>query len=200
MSSGDKWVDGQNLEAVARFVGLEGTGHVPLPPEVLHRRLLVILDIARSCVRQIPPQRLLQNATHNRKRDLRLLSHHLFRIAEAFLEVAIDGVTYTRGMAAEQLGDDGTFTTGTEIAAYGDSVIARLERWWETLEDRTCQREVDTFYGRISLHRMLERTTWHPAQHTRQLIDVLEGFGIALDKRLTPEILAGLPMPERLWE
>jgi hypothetical protein len=50
------------------------------------------------------------------------------------------------------------------------------------------------------LHQLLERSTWHPAQHARQLMAVLEGFGIAPDGPLSAEDLAGLPLPERLWE
>ncbi|HEX9673735.1 MAG TPA: hypothetical protein VGA12_09905 [Burkholderiales bacterium] len=48
--------------------------------------------------------------------------------------------------------------------------------------------------------RRFERSTWHSAQHARQLIHVLERFGIEPDGRLTAEDLAGLPLPERLFE
>ena len=47
---------------------------------------------------------------------------------------------------------------------------------------------------------VFERSTWHSAQHARQLIHVLERFGIEPDGRLTAEDLAGLPLPERLFE
>jgi hypothetical protein len=39
-----------------------------------------------------------------------------------------------------------------------------------------------------------------PQRHARQLIHVLERFGIEPDGRLTPQELAGLPLPERLFE
>jgi hypothetical protein len=51
-----------------------------------------------------------------------------------------------------------------------------------------------------SMHQLFERTTWHSAQHARQLAAVLERFGIEPNVRLTPDDLAGLPLPERLWE
>ncbi len=47
---------------------------------------------------------------------------------------------------------------------------------------------------------VFERSTWHSAQHSRQLAHVLERMGITPDKKLTPEDLAGLPLPERLFE
>jgi hypothetical protein len=59
---------------------------------------------------------------------------------------------------------------------------------------------VKTFFGPQALHMLYERSTWHSAQHTRQLAAVLERFDIKPDHPLTPEDLAGLPLPERLWE
>jgi hypothetical protein len=47
---------------------------------------------------------------------------------------------------------------------------------------------------------LLERCTWHSAQHARQIIAVLEGFGIRPDEPLTEKDYAGLPMPKGLWE
>ena len=50
------------------------------------------------------------------------------------------------------------------------------------------------------MHQLFERSTWHSAQHARQLIAVLERFGIEPDDPLTADDLAGLPLPERIWE
>jgi len=50
------------------------------------------------------------------------------------------------------------------------------------------------------LHQLFERSTWHSAQHTRQLIAILERFGIEPNQPLATEDLAGLPLPEGLWE
>jgi hypothetical protein len=59
---------------------------------------------------------------------------------------------------------------------------------------------VPTSYGTQELHEVFERSTWHSAQHVRQLADVLDRFGIAPEGRLTAEDLKGLPLPERIWE
>jgi hypothetical protein len=50
------------------------------------------------------------------------------------------------------------------------------------------------------VHVVLERTVWHPAQHTRQLMLILESLGIAPERPLTPADLAGLPLPEKAWD
>ena len=200
VARGDQFVFGQNLEDVAEFVGLQGgTGHTPLPPDQLIVKWLNVLRAAQRFMRQMPDARINELVIDNRPRSIRLMGHHVFRIGEAYLETALDGVEY-----ATQLANippkDGTFTTGEEIARYGDTVIARLEKWWTELADKSCGQQVKTFFGMQALHLLYERSTWHSAQHTRQLAAVLERFEIKPDRPLTKEDLAGLPLPERLWE
>ena len=199
VARGDQFVFGQNLEDVAEFVGLQGTGHTPLPPEQLIGKWLTVLRAAQRLIRQMPDERLDELVIQNRQRSIRLMGHHVFRIGEAYLETAVDGVEY-----AVQLANvppkDGTFTTGEEIALYGDTVIARIEKWWNSLADKSCQQKVKTFFGMQPIHMLYERSTWHSAQHTRQLAAVLERFGIQPNGPLSADDLAGLPLPERLWE
>jgi hypothetical protein len=199
LARSDQYIFCQNLEDVAEFVGLQGTGHTPLPPGALFTKWITVLRAAQRYIRQIPNARLNDRAIDNRDRSIRLLSHHIFRIGEAFLETAIDGVEYWVQLANVPP-QDGTYTTGDEIASYGNSVIERIENWWTRLDDKSCQQKVKTFYGTPPMHQVFERSTWHSAQHTRQMIAVLERFGIEPDARLTAEDLAGLPLPEGLWE
>ena len=199
LARGGQYVFCQNLEDVAEFVGLQGTGHTPLPPRVLVEKWTTVLRAAQRYVRQIPNQRLSDRAIDNRDRSIRLLSHHIFRIGEAFLETAIDDVEYWANNANVPP-EDGTCTSGVDIAAYGDGVIARIENWWAHLDDKSCQQKVKTFYGTPPMHQLFERSTWHSAQHTRQLMAVLERLEIEPDGRLSGEDLAGLPLPERVWD
>jgi hypothetical protein len=199
LAKGDQYIFCQNLEDVAEFVGLQGTGHVPLPPAMLVNRWITVLRAAQRYIRQIPNQRLSERAIDNRDRSIRLLSHHVFRIGEAYLETAIDGVEYWANNANVPP-KEGSCATGAEIAAYGDSIIERIENWWTQLEDKSCQQKVKTFYGTPPMHQLFERSTWHSAQHVRQLIAVLERFGIEPNGRLTADDLAGLPLPERVWD
>jgi hypothetical protein len=158
-----------------------------------------VLRAAQRYICQIPNERIGERAIDNRDRSIRLLGHHIFRIGEAFLEVTVDGVEYWAQLANVPP-QEGTFSTGDEIAKYGDSVIERLESWWTQLGDKSCQQKVKTFYGTPPAHQLLERSTWHSAQHTRQMMAVLERFGIEPDGRLNTEDLAGLPLPEGLWD
>ena len=199
VARGGQFVFGQNLETVAAFVGLRGTGHVPLPPEVLIKTWINILRAAQRYVRQMPVERMSERAIESRDRTVRILSHHLFRIAEAFLESAIDGIEYTIGLADLEP-EAGACTTREEIALYGDGVIERLQDWGKKLPDRSCLQTVRTYYGPQTVHELLERSTWHSAQHARQLMYVLERYGMKPDGPLAEKDLAGLPLPEGLFE
>ena len=199
VARGGAFVFGQDLEAVAAFVGLNGTGHRPLAPEVLVNKWINILRAAPRCVRQMPTDRLNERAVENRDRSVRVLAHHTFRVAEAFLESVINGVEYSIELT-DVAPADGTCTSGHEIAAYGDGVIGRLQDWWTENRGETQEQPVQTYYGRQTRHQLLERSTWHSAQHVRQLIFILERYGIAPDRPLVADDLAGLPLPERLFE
>jgi hypothetical protein len=199
VAKGERFVFGQNLEDVAEFVGLEGSGHTPLPPPELIRRWVIVLRAAQRFMRQMPAERMNERVIDNRERSIRLMGHHVFRIAEAYLETVEDGVEYWI-QHANVPPKDGTFLTGDEIARYGEQVIARLEKWWAGVTDTSLSQQVKTYYGMQPVHQLFERSTWHSAQHARQLTAVLERFGVEPDGRLKPEDLAGLPLPERLWE
>ena len=199
VARGEQFVFGQNLEDVAEFVGLQGTGHKPLPPEELMRKWVNVLNTAQTIISQIPDNKMLERVIPNRERPIRLLAHHVFRIGEAFLETVIDGKEYAI-QHANVPPAEGTYTKGPQIAEYGQSVVKRLQDWWAQLKDKSGAQKLKTYYGDQPLHMVLERSTWHSAQHARQLTYLLEQFGIEPKRRLAPEDLAGLPLPERLFE
>jgi hypothetical protein len=199
VSKGKNYVFGQKLEDVAEFVGLEGTGHTPLPPEQLIKKWNIALRAAQRYVRQLPDDKLLENVIPNRPRHIRIMSHHIFRICAAFLDSTINGTEYAVGHANVPPAD-GTCMKGSEIADYGEGVIRRLNDWWAGIKDKSLTTEIPTYYGPQPLHVVFERSTWHSAQHARQLIHVLERYGIKPNQPLTADDLAGLPLPERLFE
>jgi hypothetical protein len=199
LAHGEQYIFCQNIEDIAEFVGLQGSGHTPLPAPALMAKWETVLRAAQRYIRQIPEHRLGERVIDNRDRSIRLMGHHIFRIGEAFLETVIDDVEYHVGNANVPPAD-GSCATGMGIAAYGEAVLERLANWWAGMEDKSCRQRIRTFYGMPPAHQLLERSTWHSAQHARQLIAVLERFGIEPEGRLSAEDLAGLPLPEGLWE
>jgi glutaredoxin len=197
VARGREYVFAQALEDVSRFVGREFRTE-RLPPEVLMRKWLRTLAAAQRHVLQIPRERLLERATPGRDRSIRDLAYHVYQVPESFLEAVEHGVedltaVYNAPPPAE-------VQSVEQVRSYGNGIAARLEAWWDSLPDRTCRQDVRTYYGARPLHELLERCAWHSAQHARQIIAVLERFGIAADSPLTEQDYAGLPMPAGLWE
>ena len=197
VARGDKFVFGQVLKDVAELVGVRAPGDAGLSPAQFVAKWLVVLDAAQRYVRQLPDDRMEQRAIANRDRSIRYLAFHVFRIAEAFLEVTEGGeMTVERPNVPP---GDGV-RVGADMARYGAGVRQRVEQWWNATDDKACEKRVATYYGMQPLRDVLERCTWHSAQHVRQLIALLDGWGIAVDGRITDADLAGLPLPKGIWE
>jgi hypothetical protein len=194
LSRGDEWVFAQNISSVVKFLGLnEATGPV-LSPDQLVRRLDLFLATAARMVPQMPDSQLATEVP-NRPRSYRILSHHIFRIAEVFLSVARGGeLTY------EALAVGPTDDSFASIAAYGETVRQDLVGWWEAQADRSGTQKVQTYYGEQTLHEVLERATWHSGQHVRQWHMLLGMAGIAPDGPLSDSDFASLPMPSSVWD
>ncbi len=194
VSRGDRWVSGQSLDAIAELLGLAERHAPALEPGELVSRLDAILAGAARLVRQLP-ESLLERNVRNRERPLRALAHHVFRVPEAFLECAEDGVAlaYDALVSPPPAG-----ASAESIARHGEIVRARVRAWWLRAPDPGAA--LATYYGEQSVHQLLERTTWHAGQHVRQLEMVLEEAGIAPDAPPGPEVYAGLPMPEKVWD
>jgi len=197
VARGRDYVFAQALEDVSRFIGREFRTD-RLPPEVLMERWLRVLAAARRHVLQIPRERLFERATPGRDRSIRDLAYHVYQVPESFLEAVENGVEDLTAVYNAPPPPD--VKSVQQISAYGEKIGKRLETWWVSLPHKSCRQTVKTYYGARPLHELLERCTWHSAQHARQVIAVLERFGIAADEPLTAQDYAGLPMPAGLWE
>ncbi len=195
MSRGTEWVPGVRLDRVGALVGLEHDDTPELSPAELVARLDHILETALGLAGQIPADHLGDILPH-RDRTYLALVNHLVEIAVGFRQV-------TNGAPLDPARAAATPTTERTLAELGErcrTTRSEVAAWWATTDDPTCSGMVETFAGDQDLHRVLERTTWHCAQHTRQLAMVLELLGIAPDAALGPDDLAGLPVPRDVWD
>lgn len=197
LAKGDQYAMGQMIEPFAKLAGIDLDSSKRLTPEELYRKYEMVFAAAQRYARQFPDDKLQERVIHNRPRVIRTICYHIFRIGEAFLETWA-GAEYGQRIADNEPPDE--MKTGEDIARYGESVWKRYEAWWRDLDDRKLDKVLQTYYGDTAAHRVFERCTWHSAQHSRQLVAVLERMGIVPDRPLTPADLAGLPLPERLWE
>jgi hypothetical protein len=197
LAKGDQYAFGQMLDPFAKFAGLPMPGADRLSPEQIYKKYEMVFAAAQRYARQFPAERLRERVIPHRERVVRTLCYHVFRIGEAFLETW-NGAEYSVKIADNEPPD--SMQTGDDIARYGESVWKQYAAWWRELEDRKLTRVLKTYYGDTMAHQVFERVTWHSAQHCRQLVAVMERMNIKPDHPLTAEDLAGLPMPERLFE
>lgn len=197
VARGGEFVFAQALEDVSRFIGQKFASK-RLPPQDLVDKWLTVLRAAQRHVQQLPATRLAERAVHSRDRSIRDLAYHVYQVPDAFLQAVENGLedlttTYNAPPPA-------SVVSTRDIQKYGESVTARVERWWSQLPDKSCRQKVKTYYGERSLHELLERCTWHSAQHARQIASVLERLQLKPDGPLSAKDYAGLPMPQGLWE
>ena len=197
VARGGEFVFAQALEDVSRFIGRKFESK-RLPPQQLIDKWLAVLRAAQRHVMQVPQARLDERAVESRNRSVRDLAYHVYQVPDSFLQAVENGrqdlATIYNAPPPPHV------KTAQDVAAYGSRVAERIERWWSQLPDKSCRQTVKTYYGERSLHELLERCTWHSAQHARQMIAVLERFGVEPSGRLTSADYAGLPMPQGLWE
>ena len=194
VSNGNKYTLCQSFDDVVAFFGLNVKLSERLAPEDLVAKLDVVLLAAARYTVQFPSDKL-RLFFRERKRSAADTAFHVFRVAEMGLEAA-----HLKELEFASFDDlPPEEWTAQQIADWGLSVRERFASWWSTCQDRSMQFKVPTYYGHHTMHNVMERTTWHAAQHTRQLMLMLDDYGVAVDRPLTPDDLKGLPLPDKVW-
>ena len=198
VTRGEKWANGQVLKDVADLVGVKGISLAMLSVDELKRRLFLVLESSERFFRQLPDE-ALHKLLPNRPRSYTDLVYHIFNNADAFIEekegISLIFDSYNRF-------PDPSANSREDILRYADHVQSRVKAWFEQSEQSkfNWKQKADVYYGDQNQHQFLERTTWHSGQHARQLMWVLEGLGVSVDRPLPPETFVGLPMPEKVWD
>lgn len=194
VSLGDRFTLCQSFGDVLAFLDLKVRLSDPLPPAQLFDKLDLILTAAARYTRQFPEAQL-RETFRNRNRTKGATAFHIFRVVEMGIDAAEGKGLHVEGFRDVPPAD----WTGRDIADWGIKVRDRALAWWQAQADRELKYTIQTYYGRRALHDVLDRTTWHAAQHTRQLILMLESGGTQADRPLTAEDLRGLPVPDEVW-
>ena len=190
---GERAVHGWNPKALAELVGVTYGEREPLSPSELARRLDAVLAATQRALRQIPREHLGMKKP-GRDRTVRQLGFHVFRLSAAFVD------TREQGHLGERVFDEqapAEMADGDAVARYGATVRRRLAEY--CARPGWCDGNVSTYYGPQTAHDFMERTTWHAAQHLRQIYWFLERMGVRADAPLTDADLEGLPVPIDVW-
>ena len=194
VARGEAYVLGQDLDEVARFVGIERE-HERLEPGVLVSRLVALLDTVAHHAAQLP-QDSLGVRLPGRERTHLDLPYHVAQVAVGLLDAALGrALTFEHFERRPPPG----ISTADEVAGFVRSASQAVAHWWASNRDRL-PVSVDTYYGSRPLHEVLERTTWHVAQHARQLERLLQMRGVDPRPALSVALLDGLPLPREVWD
>ena len=193
VARGDEFVAAQNLDELARFVGV-AEQREKLAPQVLAEKLQLILAATDRYLAQLPDEL----AAHRLRKDRSVLdlAYHVFVIVTGFLDAARGGAL-TEGYFYMNAPPG---MNAAAVRRYGAGVTQDFQEWWDGHFPDQLPEQVATYYGDQSLAACLERTCWHAAQHCRQLMLVLERNEITPDGPLGDAELAGLPLPEQVWD
>ena len=188
-----KIVHGWNPKALAELVHVEWREQEVLPPAELARKLDMVLAATQRALRQIPREHLGMKK-EGRDRTVHQLGYHIFRLSAGFVDTREQGHlgsnVYEERAPAEM-------ADGDAVARYGEGVRARIAEYVK--RPGWCDGTVSTYYGPQGTHAFMERTTWHAAQHLRQVYWFLEEMKVRADAPLTDADLAGLPFPREVW-
>ena len=195
VSVGERAVHGWNPAGYAQLLGVPYAAATQLPPRELARRMDRILESAQGLVSRLD-ERQLDVIPPERKRSIRDLGFHIFRVGLSFIDTMDQGRmpdTWFEERAPAQMQDGG------DVARWGALVRARIAGWFEGARDDEFERMLEIYYGPQGAHDLLERTAWHCAQHLRQLYVLAERMGVKPPAPLPVETFKGLPLPDALW-
>jgi glutaredoxin len=191
---GDEFVLGQDIDEVARFVGV-ALERTRLPDDVLAARLLALLDLAAAFTRRIPDG-ALGTTLPGRTRTYLDLVYHVSMIVSALLDAAAGGAVTFEHFKRKPPGE----VRKAEDAAL---VVERMSRtfagWWAA--NRTAPpARLDTYYGFHPFAIVFERTVWHVAQHVRQLESIVARLTGSAAPGIPRHLLENLPLPRDIWD
>jgi len=192
---GDKYTLCQSFGDVLKFLNLDmKLLSTPLPAPELFLKLDMVLTAAARYTAQFP-QDQLKAQFRERLRTLGDTCFHAFRVAEMGLE-ACQGLPLTNTGFTDLAPEEWNFQ---DIASWGLKVRDRINVWWASQPPTDLKYKVQTYYGQRELLDVMDRTTYHAAQHMRQLMLMLQSLGVQPDRPVTMEELKGIPVPEAAW-
>ena len=193
--AGERAVRGWNPRACAALLGVDYRPAAPVPAAELGAILDRVLAAAERMIAEVPDEQMERLMPHG-DRTLRDLAYHVFGVALAFadgMDVGRVDPEWLRARPPDALRE------GRAIARYGGLVRGRVGGWLEGAAPREFARVIEAESGPLSGHDWLERTTWHAAQHLRQLGAVIADLGRPVREALSSADLARLPLPASVW-
>lgn len=189
VADGDLGVHAVDLHQVAELLNIPYENTPVLSPDELIEKTVQALSLLRAQIADIPDS-TLPVTLPGRDRTIESLINHTVEIAVNFLDVSSgDPFDESRANAEPE-----SNLNPSDLSVRIDAVLQRLGSLKVDFST-----PIDTYYGKQTLHSVLERCAWHCVQHLRQLEFIMSKCGIQLSSRVTEKLMADLPIPKDVW-
>jgi len=198
VSRGDNYVYAQSLAVVNEFIGV--TEQLPTrQTTVIFEKWAALLKIAVGYFESCPAEELRADVLKERERPVGELANHAFQIVQAFLHCMKTGERDWFERSSGPVNMDVALDKA-RLVAFARATAEELAQYWNG--GATQFEDVPALFegGLNSTHEFLDRSSWHSAQHIRQIAAVLERDGIALTPAWSDELVQGLGVPQNLWQ
>jgi len=190
-------------EVITRELGLPAPEATPERQrrqlELTHRILAATVDV----VAQLPDERWGDLVAEHRNRSLGHFAWHMFHFAEIIMETAEEKTLtwdkFHSSTETQYWDRSGDFPNFASVATYARGVVERFGVWSEALPEGALMEVMDTCWGRVTLHALIDNTVRHTAVHLRQLLSRLAEWQPDASVRVPSDLLAAVPDPPVLW-
>ena len=182
---------GVDLQQVAGLVGLDYDSSPALSPSQLKVRQVALLSILDSALERIP-ESAHEIKIPGRDRTVWNLVEHMCEIACVYQRV-VEGASAFDAAAADAVVTGAS--TDVQLHSSISSLTSKL-----SAESPDYEKRIETYFGSASLHYVLERCTWHIAQHLRQLTSLMRDIDTSIMPEIEVKLLDGLPIPLEVWD
>jgi hypothetical protein len=187
-----------DLKQVDALLGLAPVEGETLPPGELIDRLTRLLLTAVRLGERIPRDHW-NDATPRAGRTVLGLVDHVVRHGELFAQLATEPDAELTADFARTLSEPLDPALQIDVLVErANRTVAEIRAWWEDTADLT--RIVSTHLGPEPLDRTLDSTTYSVAQHTRQLLSLLDDYGLSPDRAIVEEEYRGIALPAAVWD
>lgn len=186
----EKSVSGVDLGQVAHLLGLEFDANPLLDPSELVERLDLFLSAIEVVAPQISSGVLIKKLPRRDRTVLELL-HHTVEVAQP-----VTGKIET--LETDPANVQSESDTPILIADLREAIHRTRRELKYPLKD--WQSTVKTYYGPQTRHQILERCTWHIAQHLRQLEHFVTEWQPEILGWPTDTDYRDLPLPKSVWD
>ena len=198
VSRGDKYAYAQSLAVVNEFIGV--TEQLPTrQTAVIFEKWIALTKIAVSYIEACPQEELHADVLKERERPVGELAYHAFQIAQSFLYCMNTGERDWFERSSGPVNMEAALDKA-QLLAFARSTAEELAQYWNGGATRF--EDVPALFegGLASTHEFLDRSSWHSAQHIRQVAAVLGRDGVTLTPAWSDDFVQGLGVPQNLWQ